>query len=65
MKVISSKLSSVSVGAEVVTSGGPSGIRVGLATAVRLLCGVSGGATSVIEFVVDEVTAGVVVTAAR
>ena len=51
------------------TSGGPGGIRVGLTTAVRLLCGVSGGATSVIESVVvvirGELTAEVVVTAAH
>ena len=51
------------------TSGGPSGTRFGLTIAVRLLCGVSGGATSVIGFVVDvirgELIAEVVVTAAR
>ena len=50
------------------TSGGPSGTRFGLTTAVRLLCGVSGGATSVIEFIEvvirGELSAEVVVTAA-
>ena len=50
------------------TSGGPSETRFGLTTVVRLLCGVSGGTASVIEFVVGvirgELIAEVVVTAA-